>query len=101
MLATTRKGKVVLAHDGHARYPVFMTSPLRIIARNQIIARAAALPCRLAADPLAAATAETALNGLWTRRRSGPRALAAGAQLATALVRRHGSAARALAALGG
>jgi hypothetical protein len=77
----------------------FMNLPLRIIARNQILARAAALPCRLAGDPLAAATAETSLNSLWTRRRSGPRALVVGAQLAQALVLRHGSAARALAAL--
>jgi hypothetical protein len=75
--------------------------PLRHVARNQIIARAAALPCRLAADPLAAATAETAQNGLWTRRRSGPVALAAGAQLAREAIDLHGGAAAALGAMGG
>lgn len=74
--------------------------PLRYIARDQILRRATALPHHQAADPLARATAETSLNSLWHRRRSGPVALAAGAELARRAIEEHGGAAAAVAALG-
>jgi hypothetical protein len=79
---------------------VFMM-PLRHVARNTLLLRCDALPHRRAADPLASAAAEVSLNGMWSLRRSGPRALAAGAQLARKAIEKHGGAAAALGALGG
>ena len=75
--------------------------PLRHIAKLALLRRCDALPHRRAADPLASAAAEVSLNGMWVRRRSGPRALAAGAALARQAIEKHGGAAAALGALGG
>ena len=78
-----------------------MAQPLRYIARDQILRRATALPHHQAADPLASATAETALNSLWHRCRGGPVALATGAKLAAKAIEEHGSPGAALAYLDG
>lgn len=103
MLAATGEAmkESVCARQSCALSFVYRTMrPLRHIARDQILRRAAALPRHQAADPLASATEETALNSLWHRRRSGPVALAAGAALARQAIEEHGGAVAAVAALG-